>query len=106
MRAEPKNTTVSRMCSRRKCARGSRYSDRIRIARPSALSRKSSFLYATRTWELGWDRSRIDFLSGFDRFLELLDSLGELPHRLHQVPHLGEPPPRPPPPPPAQARGA
>ena len=45
-RAEPKKTTVSWICSRRKRANGSTYSDIIRSNRPSGLFRKYGFSYA------------------------------------------------------------
>src|ERR1700746_169865 len=46
-RAEPKKTTVSWICSRRKRASGSTYSDIIRRMRPSGLLRNSGFSYAS-----------------------------------------------------------
>src|SRR5438067_5379508 len=47
MRAEPKKTTVSWIFCSLKRRSGSRYSDRMRIGRASALSRKSGYRYAT-----------------------------------------------------------
>src|SRR5579863_840309 len=52
-RADPKNTTVSWICSRRNRAKGSEYSDKMRRTRPSGLSRKAWFSYA-RGARLGW----------------------------------------------------
>ena len=45
-RADPKNTTVSCICSRRNLASGSTYSDMMRRIRPSGLFRNKGFSYA------------------------------------------------------------
>src|SRR5262249_52919338 len=47
MRAEPKNTTVSHTCPRRKRRRGPRYSARMRSGRPSSLSTNVGSSYAS-----------------------------------------------------------